>query len=316
MSSLRMYLEDTYGDDVRSVYRHFCLSFHSKAKITGEAVEAAGAQGKLWEMHDLLYARQQEWNQLSDEQMPDVLLEYAGELGLDTERFAQELEDHVHLPKVEADTAIAVQAGLTGTPSYVVNGVVYPTEQLGLDPTRVAGFIRLVTMTPDQYTETPPQVVDTARDYAATIRTTKGDIVVELFADQAPTNVNSFVFLAQQGWYDGLDFFYVDPEVAAYAGDPTNMGWTLPFPGYRCGDEVGIDLTFDEAGILALFSPEPGRNSSLFFITYAPRPDFNGNFTIIGRVIEGMDKAESLAPAEPGGGTAADSIETVLIEER
>ena len=68
--------------------------------------------------------------------------------------------------------------------------------------------------------------------------------------------------------------------------------------------------------MLAMFTPEPNRNSSLFFITYAPRPDFNGKFTIIGRVIEGMDKAEGLAPAQPGSGTPADSIETVLIEER
>ena len=67
MSTLRMYLEDTYGENIRTAYRHFALSFHDKAPITGEAAEAAGAQGKFWEMHDLLYERQQEWGQLSGE---------------------------------------------------------------------------------------------------------------------------------------------------------------------------------------------------------------------------------------------------------
>ena len=95
MSTLRTYLEDMYGESIRSVYRHFPLTFHDKASITAEATEAAGAQGKFWEMHDLLYERQQEWGQLSGDALQTKLVEYAEELGLDTERFAQELADHV-----------------------------------------------------------------------------------------------------------------------------------------------------------------------------------------------------------------------------
>ena len=316
MSTLRMYLEDTYGEEVRSVYRHFALSFHTKAPITGEAVEAAGAQGKFWEMHDLLYERQQVWGQLPDEQMPEILAGYAAEIGLDAERFAQDLEDHVYLPKVEGDTEIAMQAGLTGTPSYIVNGVVYPTQELGLAPARVDSFIQLLTMQSEQYTEAPPQVLEEGKDYEATISTTKGDIVAELFADQAPVNTNSFAFLAQEGWYDGLDFFYVQQEVAAYTGDPTNMGWGIPFPGYYCGDEITPDSVFDEPGLLALFTPQPGRNSSMFFITYAAQPSFDGRFTIIGRLTDGMDVLEALAAVQPGDGIAPDSVESVVIEER
>ena len=77
MATLRTYLEDTYGENIRVAYRHFALSFHDKAPITGEAVEAAGAQGKFWEMHDLLYERLQEWGQLSVDAMPEKLTEYA-----------------------------------------------------------------------------------------------------------------------------------------------------------------------------------------------------------------------------------------------
>lgn len=317
MASLRMYLEDTYGEDFRSTFRHFVLSYHDKAQITSEAAEAAGAQGKFWEMHDLLFERQREWGQFSLDQLPDKLVEYAEELGLDTERFAQELEDRVYKDKVDADTQSAIEGGLGGTPSYVINGVVYPTQQLGLSPANIETFIQIVTNPPEQYTEVPPQVIDPDKEYAATLRTSKGDIVVELFAAQAPVNVNSFAFLAQDGWYDGLTFFYVDPEFVAQSGDPTNNGFSLPFTGYTCGDEISPDLTFDEAGMLALYTPEPNGNNSLFFITYVPIPDLNGRFTIIGRIVGGMEVANSLTPAQPGAGQAPpDVIETILIEEQ
>ncbi len=312
-----MYLEDTHGENFRGVYRHFVLSFHTKAQIAAEAAEAAGAQGKFWEMHDLIYERQQQWNGLPDEGMHDLLVGYAEELGLDTERFAQELEDHVYKAKVDADTQSAMEANLSGTPSYIVNGVVYPTQQLGLSPERVNTFIQLVTEPPDQYSEVPLQVIDPGSEYVATMRTSKGDIVVELLPGYAPVNVNSFAFLAQDGWYDGQTFFYVDPEFVAQSGDPTNNGFSLPFTGYICGDEVSPDLTFDEAGMLALYTPQPNGNNGQFFITYAPMPDLNGKFTIIGRITEGMDVAKSLNPTQPGASQSPpDVIETILIEER
>jgi cyclophilin family peptidyl-prolyl cis-trans isomerase len=312
-----VYLEDTYGENFRSVYRHFALSFHDKALITAEASEAAGAQGKFWEMHDLIYERQQEWNQFSEDQMRTRLIEYAEELGLDTERFSQELDDHVYLDKVNADTQSAIEASLGGTPTYIINGVVYPTQELGLNPVLIDAFVQVVTDPPEQYTEVPPQVIDLGKKYTATIRTSKGDIVVELFAEQAPTNVNSFVFLAQDGWYDGQVFFYVEPELVAQSGDPTNTGFSLPFTGYICGDEISPDLTFDEAGMVGLYTSAPDRNSGQFFITFVPLPDINGRYTIIGRVIEGMDIAESLAPTQPGPDQSPpDVIETILIEEQ
>ncbi len=311
-----MYLEDTYGEDFRGTFRHFVLSYHDKGQITAEAAEAAGAQGKFWEMHDLLYSRQQEWGQLTLDQMPDKLVEYAEELGLDTERFAQELEDQVYKEKVDADTRIAIEVGLGGTPSYVINGVVYPTQQLGLAPARIISFIELLTNPPRGYDEVPPQVIDPDKDYVATFRTSKGDFAVELFAEQAPVNVNSFVFLAQDGWYDDQTFFYVDPEFVAQSGDPTNNGFSLSFAGYTCSDEISPDLTFDEAGLLALYTPQPNNNNGQFFITYAPIPDLNGRFTIIGRIIEGMEIAQSLNSTQSGAGQPPDYIETILIEER
>jgi len=315
-----VYLEDTHGEDIRIVYRHLPLiGIHDKAVITAEAAEAAGAQEKFWEMHDLLYERQQEWGALSGDELNNKLVEYAAELELDTERFSQELEDGVYRDKILADVEQYQEYGTMATPTYVVNNVFYP--QLGLHPLVVDGFIRLVQDPPQQYADVP-QVLDPDQGYAATIRTSKGDIVVELSTDQAPTNANSFAFLAQEGWYDGLAFFFVQPGAVALSGDPTNtgsglVGVNLPYPGYFCGDETSADLTFDEAGMVALLTGGPNQNNSQFFITYAPQPEFSGQFTIIGRVVEGMDVAESLTPTQPGPGEAApDVIETILIEER
>ena len=310
-----MHLEDAHGENIRVAYRHLPLiSIHDKALITAEAAEAAGAQGEFWEMHDLLFERQQEWFALSEDEMRTRLVEYAEELGLDTGRFAQELEDGVYREKILADYEDYSQYGQMATPTYVVNNVFYP--QMGRHPLVIDAFVHIVVDPPRQYAEAPPQVIDPEKEYVATIRTSKGDIVVELFADHAPTNVNSFVFLARDGWYDGLAFFHVQPGLVAQSGDPTNIGMGFPYPGYYCDDEISSDLTFDEAGILALFTPAPDRNSSQFFITYASQ-DFESQYTIIGRVTEGMDVLDSLTETQPGPDQPQpDTIETILIEER
>jgi len=319
MSRLRVYLEDTYGEEFRSVYRHYALSFHDKALITAEAAEAAGAQGKFWEMHDLLYDRQQEWNSLSVEDVDERLVEYAEELDLDVERFATDLEDHVYLDRVKAQTEEAINADLPGTPSYLINGVLYPAQELGLHQVLVHSFIQLMDLAPRQYTDVPPQVIDVDREYLATIETAKGDIVIELYADKAPVAVNSFVFLARDGWYDGVTFFRVLPGFVAQAGDPTNTG--LGGPGYRCDDEISPDLAFSEAGIVGMASAGPGTSTvgSQFFITYAPVPDLTGKYTIIGRVVEGMDVAERLTARDPSQNPSlppGDVIQSIVIEEK
>jgi cyclophilin family peptidyl-prolyl cis-trans isomerase len=315
MASLHTYLEDTYGDGIQYAFRHFPLSFHDKATPAAEAAEAAGAQGKFFEMHDLLFARQQEWAALSGADLEARLVEYAGELGLDTDQFAQELKDHTHLPNVQADLAEATGANLSGTPSYIINGIEYPVNEIGLSPAQVVAFIHLLDWLPNQYTQVPPSVTEAGQSYLATITTSKGEVVVELYPDQAPTNVNNFAFLAQDGYFDGQSFFYVDPASAAYAGDPTNMGWGLAFPGYYCGDEISTDLTFDEPGMVAFYAPSPGRNSNLFFITTVARPDYNGKFTIIGQVSEGLDVVQALTATTPGG-PAPDTLESIAIEKR
>jgi cyclophilin family peptidyl-prolyl cis-trans isomerase len=308
---------DKYGDRLRFVYRHLPLTgIHNNALITAEAAEAAAAQGKFWDMHDLLYDSQQEWSGLSEEDVIGKLVEYAGELELDAERFETALNEHAYREQIMADYEAYQEYGQMATPTYVINSVFYPTQQFG-GFSRLEPFIELVAMQGQMYDSVPEQVMDADKDYAATIKTTRGDIKVELFEDQVPTNVNSFAFLAQEGWYDGLDFFFVNHEQVALTGDPTNSGGGLPYAGYTCGDETTPDLSFDEAGLVALYTAAPNQNSSSFFITYAPQPDFTGNFTVIGRVTEGMDIAESLTETQPGPDQPEpDTIDTIVIEEQ
>ena len=319
LAIMREFLAERYGDEIRFVYRHLPLiSIHDKAVITAEAVEAASAQGKFWEMHDLLYERQGEWHSLSEGELETLLVEYAEELSLDADRFAQELADHVYREKIMADYEDYSQYGQMATPTYVINNVFYPTQAFG-GFGMIESFINLLTLKDRIYTAPPPQVIDPDKDYVATIRTEHGDIVIELYADQVPVNVNSFVFLAQEGWYDGVTFHRVIPDFVAQAGDPTGSG--MGSPGYRCDDEIVPTLTYDEAGVVGMASGGPGTSSigSQFFITYDALPQLDGNYTIIGRVIEGMDIVESITPRDPSQGAGlppGDIIETILIEER
>jgi cyclophilin family peptidyl-prolyl cis-trans isomerase len=169
------------------------------------------------------------------------------------------------------------------------------------------------------YTEPPPQVIDPDKEYVATIRTERGDIVVELYADQVPVTVNSFVFLAQDGWYDNVSFHRVIPGFVAQTGDPTGTG--IGSPGFRCDDEIVPELTYDGPGVVGMASGGADTSSvgSQFFITYDTLPQLDGNYTIIGRVIEGMDVLESITPRDASQGAVlppGDLVETILIDEQ
>lgn len=311
-------LKDDYGDELRLVFRHFpLLTIHDKAKITAEAAEAAGAQGKFWEMHDLLFERQDQWNSKSEAEMPDILVDYAKEAGVkDIDQFKADLEKHTYADKIQADYDAAVKAQLSSTPSFVVNGVDYPAQNFGLSYQGLDAFIKLMQLREKWFSQ-PEQVIDPQKQYTATIKTEKGDIVIELYADTAPVNVNSFAFLAEKGWYKGVTFHRVLPDFVAQGGDPTGLG--IGFPGYRCNDEITPSRTFDAPGIVSLANSGPNTNGSQFFITYGAVPQLNPGFTIIGRVVEGMDVAKAITPRDPQtmpDAPPGDKIIDITIEEK
>jgi len=291
-------LLDSHKEQLRVVYRHFPLiSIHDKAMITAEAAEAAGAQGAFWQMADLIYQRQQEWAGKSPDEMPQVLSGYAKELNLDVVAFDQALANHTYQAKVQAAFDSAMKIGLPGTPSFVVNGMHYPAQQIGISPEAFDLFFKFVELQRYQFKQVPPQVIEKDKQYQATIQTEKGDIVVELYPEQAPLTVNSFVFLAQQGWYSNTTFHRVVPGFVAQAGDPTGTG--MAWPGYYCSDELNPGLTFDAPGMLGMANHGADTNGSQFFITLAPAPALNGKYTVFGKVIKGLEVAQALTERDP-----------------
>ena len=146
-----------------------------------------------------------------------------------------------------------------------------------------------------QYSSLPPQTIDVSAEYTATIRTNIGSIIVELFPGQAPVTVNNFVFLAENGFYDGLIFHRVIEDFMVQGGDPSGNG--TGGPGYRFQDEISPDLVFDVPGKLAMANAGAGTgtNGSQFFITTVPTPHLDGNHTIFGQVTSGQDVVDSIS---------------------
>jgi len=159
-------------------------------------------------------------------------------------------------------------------------------------------------------------IIDLERTYFATIKTEKGDIVLELFAKDTPITTNNFVFLSCKGFYDGLTFHRVIPGFMAQGGDPTGTG--AGGPGYAIPDEADV-LSFDAPGLLSMAKAGPNTTGSQFFITYSPRPYLDPDFTVFGRVTSGMDVVEQLTPRDPSqarDGPPGDKIVSITIEER
>ena len=134
--------------------------------------------------------------------------------------------------------------------------------------------------------------IDPGKKYTATFTTSRGEIVCELFAQEAPKTVNNFVFLANKGFYDGLKFHRVIPNFMIQGGDPTGTGTSGP--GYKFEDEVRSNPLKHETGVISMANAGPNTNGSQFFITHAPQPHLNGKHTVFGKVIEGQSVVDAI----------------------
>ena len=152
-------------------------------------------------------------------------------------------------------------------------------------------------MSNKEWSSPPKMTIDEQNEYTAVIETDLGNIVLRLFANESPITVNNFVFLAQQGYYDGVMFHRVIHDFMVQGGDPTGTG--SGGPGYMFEDEVNNGLKFDKPGLLAMANAGPGTNGSQFFITHVPTPHLTGNHTIFGEVIEGMDTVFAIPERNP-----------------
>ena len=164
------------------------------------------------------------------------------------------------------------------------------------------------------YKAPPELTIDPAKRYTATIVTDAGDIVVELHAAKAPRTVNNFVFLARDGFYDGVTFHRVIKGFMAQGGDPTGSG--RGGPGYKFADEFEASLRHDGPGVLSMANAGPNTNGSQFFITYVATPHLDNRHAVFGHVVEGMDVVHGIPERDPG--TAREpgvAMKRVVIDE-
>ena len=167
-----------------------------------------------------------------------------------------------------------------------------------------------------RYSSIPPMNIDQSKQYSAKVKMAKGgEFVIRLYTDKAPITVNSFVFLAKDGYYNGVTFHRVLDGFMAQGGDPTGSG--SGGPGYQFVNE-DHDLKFDQPGVVAMANAGRDTNGSQFFITFVPVPHLNGGYTIFGQVVSGMDVVKGITRRDPNQRPAftGDVIERITILEK
>ena len=143
-----------------------------------------------------------------------------------------------------------------------------------------------------QWNTPPAMQIDAKKSYSATIVTNRGTIEVAMSAQYAPKTVNNFVFLARDGFYDGVSFHRVISNFMVQGGDPTGSG--SGGPGYRFEDETRGNPLKHETGVISMANAGPNTNGSQFFITHSPQPHLNGMHTVFGKVVQGMDVVNAI----------------------
>ncbi len=168
-----------------------------------------------------------------------------------------------------------------------------------------------------QYPSAPAMLLREDATYQAVIHTNKGNFTVDLLSKQAPKTVNNFVFLAREGFYDGVVFHRIIRDFMVQSGDPTGTG--TGGPGYRFEDELPPALPY-EPGVVAMANAGPNTNGSQFFVcTGEQSRHLNNypNYTVFGKVIDGMDTVQAIA-ATPvtmsAMGERSKPVEEVRIE--
>src|SRR5579884_2923504 len=170
-----------------------------------------------------------------------------------------------------------------------------------------------------QYSEAPPMVLIPNARYDAQIQTSEGYIDIHLLADEAPATVNNFVFLAREGFYDGVPFHRVINGFMIQTGDPTGTG--RGGPGYKFADEP-VQRRYTP-GTVAMANAGPNTNGSQFFIVHGNDAGLPPNYTIFGQVVAGMDTVDKIAQTPVKAGASGERstpvtlprIESVKIEE-
>jgi peptidyl-prolyl cis-trans isomerase B (cyclophilin B) len=134
--------------------------------------------------------------------------------------------------------------------------------------------------------------IDPKKKYHVKMETNRGVIELDLYPEHAPKTVNNFVFLANEGFYDGITFHRVIPNFVIQGGDPSGNG--TGGPGYRFEDELRNNPLKHERGVISMANAGPNTNGSQFFITHSPQPHLNGKHTVFGKVVVGLDVVDAI----------------------
>ena len=303
------------SDTVRLVFRHFPLtSVHDKALIAAHGTEAAAIQGKFWEMHDLLYEKQSEWESLPVAQITETLKTYAQQLSLDVAKFETDLGSPAVAERVQADVKTGTASQIQATPTLYLDGRAINPQALSSTEiiTQFKTYVEqraadAAGKGPDVNFAKPDEVVEAGSTYVMTIKTTKGDIVAEINPALAPVNVNSTLFLAQKGYFNNTDVALNDTEIGAVLfGTSTPSG----NPGYDCSLEKPAAEAFTKPGVVALFG-DGTRNTTQLILTYTPTQVFADRFSVIGEVTQGLDIVKQLQAATQAPPASSTTTETI-----
>ncbi len=156
-----------------------------------------------------------------------------------------------------------------------------------------------------QWEKAPEMSINVDATYNVSMETSKGNITLELNPEHAPKTVNNFVFLANEGFYDGVTFHRVIEDFVIQGGDPTGTG--TGGPGYRFEDETDGNPLKHETGAISMANAGPNTNGSQFFIAHSPQPHLDGRHTVFGKVVEGMDVVNAIE--------AGDTMTSVSVTE-
>ena len=191
--------------------------------------------------------------------------------------------------------ALCVDCRLLPWLSYEGNDDLYPTRYI-VQLTRLikAEFDKLKKgrAMPQQWDNPPDLQIDYTKQYHCLMQTSKGQIEIQLYANAAPNTVNNFVFLANEGFYDGITFHRVITDFMIQGGDPTGSG--SGGPGYRFDDEFDGNPHTHQTGSLSMANAGPNTNGSQFFICHGPQPHLDGKHTVFGQVIQGQEVVNAI----------------------
>ena len=310
-------LYEAHAEDTRLVIRHFPLDYHANAQVAAQAAESIGLLNGFEDMNSFItdmFANQADWQEKEAADFLAYVTDIAtSQFEIEAADFEEMLTSQTVIDNISDD----FNGGLgfiTGTPWIMINGI--PLMYMPVGSFEEAYQFALAV--PEiQYDACPEMTIDLEKQYFATVETTKGSFVMELLPQSAPFTVNSFVFLANDGYYDGVPFHRVIPEFVAQAGDFTGTG--IFGPGYEYDIEIDPNLSYDQAGVVGMANSGSDKNGSQFFITYSAQQSLDGGYTIFGNVTEGMDVVEALqaiGTENDAEGVQPDFILSVSIEEK